>query len=104
MKKEIDFLIVGQGISGSCFAWRVFKEKKTFMIIDSKNPNSSSKAALGVFNPITGRNYIKSWKYNTLYHELMNFYTFIENKLKILHAGIWFFKALYLISLYSLQS
>lgn len=81
MKKEIDFLIVGQGISGSCFAWRVFKEKKTFMIIDSKNPNSSSKAALGIFNPITGRNYIKSWKYNKLYHELMNFYTFIESKL-----------------------
>tara|TARA_B100000886_G_scaffold194632_1_gene134122 strand:- start:8746 stop:9762 length:1017 start_codon:yes stop_codon:yes gene_type:complete len=81
LKKEIDFLIVGQGISGSCFAWRVFQDKKTFMIIDSNNPNSSSKAALGIFNPITGRNYIKSWKYNTLFCELMKFYICIESKL-----------------------
>ena len=53
-KKKIDVVIVGQGIAGTILAFYLLKKNKSFLIIDSIKPNqlSSSKIALGVYNPL----------------------------------------------------
>ena len=73
--KKIDYLIVGQGISGTSFAWRAYFAKQSFIIIDNEKSVTASKAALGIYNPITGRKFNISWNYNNLLNEL-NLHTY----------------------------
>ena len=82
MGKKYDYIIIGQGIAGSSFAWNLYFKNKSFIIIDSENENTSSKAALGIFNPITGRRNALSWNYKSLFMELNVFYSKVENELK----------------------
>ena len=58
---QVDYLIIGQGISGSMLSWFLFKEGKTFFIIDDNSEKASSKVAAGVINPVTGRRYAYTW-------------------------------------------
>ena len=53
-KKIYDFIIVGQGIAGTVFACTLLKLNKSFVIVDSLSPKttSPSKIALGVYNPL----------------------------------------------------
>ena len=81
--KKIDYLIVGQGISGTSFAWRAYFAKQSFIIIDNEKSVTASKAALGIYNPITGRKFNISWNYNNLINELNEFYSDVENKLNV---------------------
>jgi glycine/D-amino acid oxidase-like deaminating enzyme len=59
--KQLDYLIIGQGIAGSLLAHFLLKKGKTLKIVDNLNPNSSSRVAAGIFNPITGRRFVKTW-------------------------------------------
>jgi hypothetical protein len=81
LDKKIDYLIVGQGLSGTCFAWRSYFGNKTFKIIDKENSFSASKASVGIYNPITGRKYNVTWNVDKLFYELKCFYKKVEKKL-----------------------
>lgn len=59
---QVDYLIIGQGIAGTMLSWNLYKEGKSFVVIDEALPNTSSKVAAGVMNPITGRRFVRSWK------------------------------------------
>ena len=59
--EKVDYLIIGQGIAGSLLAHFLLKKGKTIKIVDKLNPNSSSRVAAGIFNPITGRRFVKTW-------------------------------------------
>ena len=63
---HVDYLIVGQGICGSMLSWYLHKEGKTFMVIDEPQPNTASKVAAGLINPVTGRRYSYSWMIETI--------------------------------------
>jgi glycine/D-amino acid oxidase-like deaminating enzyme len=58
---QVDYLIIGQGISGTFLSYYLGKEGKTFLVIDNNNKSSSSKIAGGVINPVTGRRLVKVW-------------------------------------------
>lgn len=58
---QIDYLIIGQGISGTWLSYYLQKEKKSFIVIDNNSPNSSSKIAAGIINPVTGRRHVEVW-------------------------------------------
>jgi glycine/D-amino acid oxidase-like deaminating enzyme len=58
---QVDYLIIGQGISGNMLSWFLHKEGKTFLVIDDNNEKASSKVAAGVINPVTGRRYAYTW-------------------------------------------
>ena len=77
----VDYLIVGQGISGTWLSYYLEKEGKSFIVIDNNCPNSSSKIAAGIINPVTGRRHVEVWMaeeilpfawhaYNQIGHEL----------------------------------
>ncbi len=63
---KTDYLIVGQGIAGTMLAYFLEKAGKDVFIIDDNYPNSSTRLAGGLINPITGRRYVKTWLADTL--------------------------------------
>jgi len=82
MIKKYDYLIIGQGLAGSAFAWNLYFNKRSFLIIDSKEKNSASKAALGIYNPITGRRNRLTWNADKLFRSTEEFYYKVEKVLK----------------------
>ena len=59
--RKVDFLIAGQGLSGSLLAWFLIKAGKTVLIVDPELESTSSKVAAGMIHPVTGRRIVKSW-------------------------------------------
>lgn len=58
---QIDYLVIGQGISGTFLSYFLKKEKKSFLVIDNNYSNSPSKIAAGIINPVTGRRLVTVW-------------------------------------------
>jgi len=57
---SVDYLIIGQGLAGTAMAFHLIKAGKTVLVVDNGS-QSSSKVAAGLFNPVTGRRFVKSW-------------------------------------------
>ncbi|MGK2860438.1 MAG: NAD(P)/FAD-dependent oxidoreductase [Chitinophagaceae bacterium] len=58
---EVDYLIIGQGISGTFLSYYLKKEKQNFLVIDDNFKNAPSKIAAGIINPVTGRRLVTVW-------------------------------------------
>ena len=78
---ELDYIIVGQGISGTWLSYYLKKEEKRFMVFDNASATASSRIAAGIINPVTGRRHVTVWMaeeilpfafraYSALGHEL----------------------------------
>ncbi len=75
---KIDFLLIGAGIAGIALGYRLKKAGKKIRIIDLPGSNQSSRIAAGLFNPITGRKMVKTWKADQLFKEIKPFYQELE--------------------------
>lgn len=86
-KQRYDFLIIGQGIAGSCLSYQLIKRGQKVKVVDNGSPNAASKAAAGLFNPVTGRKMVKTWLADSLFSYLIPFYLELEGILetKFLH-------------------
>jgi len=58
---QIEYLIIGQGISGTFLSYYLNKENKEFLVVDNNTNNSPSKIAAGIINPVTGRRLVTVW-------------------------------------------
>ena len=76
MKKKVEFIIVGQGIAGTIFSYELMQRNKTFIVIDDFKEETSSRIALGIYNPLVLKWFTKSWKAHGQIEEL---FTFIWN-------------------------
>jgi glycine oxidase len=64
---KTNILIIGQGIAGTSLAVELERSgNHDFLILDNEYHASSSMAAAGTINPVTGRQYVKSWLYEDL--------------------------------------
>jgi glycine oxidase len=81
MEKEVDYIIVGQGLAGSVLAMQLLEMGKKIYVFDQNNANSSSKVAGGLFNPITGKKMLITWKALDLFPFMFDFYQKLENRL-----------------------
>lgn len=75
---EIDYIIVGQGLAGSALSYQLIKGGKKVLVVDDGNPHTSSKIAAGLYNPVTGRKMVKTWKADQLFPNLITFYQELE--------------------------
>lgn len=82
MEQEYDYIIIGQGIAGSCLALELVAKGKKVLVYNDPNGNSSSRVAGGLINPITGRKMVLTWRVNDLFPFLKKFYTNAENQLR----------------------
>jgi glycine oxidase len=77
---QVDYIIIGQGLAGSTVAAQLLLQKKKIVVVDRPDQNTSSRIAAGLFNPVTGRNLVKTWLADILFPYLHEFYTKIENE------------------------
>jgi glycine/D-amino acid oxidase-like deaminating enzyme len=75
---KIDFLLIGGGIAGISLGYRLKKAGKKIRIIDLPSSNQSSRIAAGLYNPVTGRKMVKTWKADQLFAEIEPFYRELE--------------------------
>ncbi len=71
---QTDFLIIGQGIAGTCMAHALLQRGKTVQVIDLPAQNRSSVVAAGICNPITGKHFSLTWEAGKLFSTLVPFY------------------------------
>lgn len=58
---QTTILLVGQGISGTFVSWYLRQAGIAHIVIDEAQPNTASKIAAGIINPVTGRRIVKTW-------------------------------------------
>ena len=73
---NVDFIIVGQGIAGTSFAFELIKHNKTFVIVDQFKINTASRVALGIYNPLVLKWFTKVWD---IEKQLAYFYDFYND-------------------------
>ena len=78
----IDYIIVGYGIAGLSFAFKLIKEKKDFVIIDTPETNSTFQSG-AVLNPTILKRYTISWKGSDFLKFAKKFYVEFENEYNV---------------------
>ena len=78
--RKVDYIIVGQGVAGSCMAMKLIKEKKSFIVIDHHFHNASSIAG-GIFNPVVLKRFSIVWNASKQIERLKEVFTDFENLL-----------------------
>src|SRR5688572_3581998 len=80
---QTEYLIIGQGISGTFLSYYLRKENKSFLVIDNNYSNSPSKIAAGIINPVTGRRLVTVWKVDEILPYAWKAYQELGNDLGI---------------------
>ena len=75
-----DYLIVGGGIAGLCYADFCLKHNKSFMVLDDQI-RTSSKVAGGMFNPVVLKRFTSIWHSSEQLALAIPFYKSIEKEL-----------------------
>lgn len=76
--KNIDYLIVGQGLAGSALAIHLLARKKKILVVNRPETGTSSEVAAGIFNPVTGKMLAKTWLADEIFPFLDSFYRLAE--------------------------
>ncbi len=84
---KTDFLIVGQGIAGTCLAHTLQQRGAEVMVLDLPTENTSSVVATGICNPITGKHLSLTWEAEAIFNILAPFYQSME---ALLHKTFFF--------------
>ena len=58
--KTVDYIIVGQGVAGSCMALKLLENNKSFIVIDD-NAHKASAIAAGIYNPVVLKRFAIVW-------------------------------------------
>lgn len=71
--KNVDYLIVGFGIAGLCFAETLRQNNKSFVVISDLH-NGATAASGGVLNPTVLKRFTAAWKAEEFQKEAIPFY------------------------------
>ena len=80
MKKKVDYLIVGQGLTGTFLAFQLMQKGKSVLVVDKGLKYASSRVAAGVINPIVLKRFTITWrakeflKYNPSFYKKLDTY------------------------------
>ena len=78
--KMLDYIIVGSGIAGVCFAETALQNNKTILVLDDSSQNSSQIAG-GLYNPVILKRFSEVPNALEQITLLDSFYKAIETKL-----------------------
>ncbi len=79
-------LLIGQGIGGTLLAWSLRKRGVLVHVADGNLAGSASLAAAGIINPVTGKRFVKSWRFDEFFPIAKAVYQQLEQELGI---SIW---------------
>ncbi len=80
---DVDYLIAGQGIAGTLLSYSLLQAGQRVLVIDEYKPNSASRIAAGVINPVSGRRFEMAWMYEQLYPFALQTYRHLEELLNV---------------------
>ena len=81
--RQVNFIIVGQGLAGSILALSLINEGFSVCVIDKTDLSSCSKIAAGIWNPVVFKRLAKSWLADEVVPELIDFYEKTEKNLQV---------------------
>ena len=61
MSKQVDHIIIGQGICGTLLSYYLMQQGKTVLVVDAPKADTASKVASGIINPVTGKKWVTTW-------------------------------------------
>ena len=76
----IDYLIIGNGIAGVCFAELALQSNKSILVFDNSS-QPSSRIAGGLYNPVVLKRFSEIWKAKEQVDLVESFYPELEKKL-----------------------
>jgi glycine/D-amino acid oxidase-like deaminating enzyme len=76
-------IIIGQGIAGTWLSYRLLKAGVDVLVMDEEKPNSATRVASGVINPVTGRQVVTTWMADTLLPIAQKAYTELSDWLGV---------------------
>lgn len=79
---QVHTLIIGQGLCGSWLSYFLEKAGISFLVLDDARPQTPSKIASGIINPVTGRRLVKTWLIDEVMPFAVHAYREIEQKLQ----------------------
>jgi len=78
----VDYLIVGSGLAGLCFAETVLKHGKSVQVYENDSQNSSVVAG-GMYNPVVLKRFSATWKAIEFMNYADQFYGDLEQKFQL---------------------
>lgn len=75
------YIVVGQGLAGSIFAYELIKQGYNVSIIDRDSGARSSRVAAGIFHPLVFKRTTLTWKSDVLFDFLEEYYPELEKEL-----------------------
>ncbi len=76
-------LLIGQGIAGTLLAWSLRKRGCQIHIADGNLAGDASSVAAGIINPVTGKRFVKSWRFDEFFPLAKEIYQQLELELGI---------------------
>ncbi len=84
--REVDLLIVGQGLAGTTLAWEAFRRDLSFAVIDDGKTATASRIAAGLVTPISGQRLTLLPDFRDYWNDAEVLYRHIERQL---HERFW---------------
>ena len=81
MAKEVDYLIVGGGVTGRLLQIELMKRGLKALVFDKLDKNHSTQVAAGLVNPVVGKFFTVGWRAEEFFPSLAQYYRAIEHKL-----------------------
>jgi len=78
--ENYDVILVGQGLAGSCLAWRLLERNQRILVIDRDEAVTSSKIAAGLMTPIVGQRFTLIWRFSEFHDAALPFYRGLEDR------------------------
>ena len=79
---NVDYLIVGGGISGRLLQIELMKRGFSTIVYDKSNANHSTRVAAGLVNPVVGKFFTIGWRSEQYFPSLASYYKDLEEMLK----------------------
>lgn len=79
--KQVDYLIIGQGIAGTVLAYQLLQSGKSVCIVNHQQTYHSSAVAAGMYNPVSGKRMVLAWKWKEMLSYCKEWYSKMEQEL-----------------------
>jgi glycine/D-amino acid oxidase-like deaminating enzyme len=80
---RVDYILVGFGIAGAALAAELRVRHRQVLVLDTPQPDSASRVAAGLMNPVAGKRFALSWRAEELLAAAIPFYRAQEERLRV---------------------
>ncbi|GAB3286318.1 NAD(P)/FAD-dependent oxidoreductase [Hymenobacter tenuis] len=77
---RVDYLLIGYGIAGATLAAELQRRGRHVLVLDTPQPDSASRVAAGLMNPVAGKRFALAWRAAELLPAAGAFYRQLEQR------------------------